>query len=91
MRRTALLLLLLLVGCQTDSEDVSVKLPSIPQYYIDCFKKEVKIPKGEPLTRDKIIHLIAEFVQSDRGKSQCGKDLVAWYNTVKKQYAVKKR
>ena len=83
---------LCLAGCvlsQPGKPDVSVSLPKAPAYYIECFNKLVKKPVG-PLTREKVVLLIAELEQSDKRHTQCGKDLVAWYRAVRLAYAKKR-
>ena len=80
---------LLLGGCvltAAGEPDVRVSLPKAPSYYANCFTQLTAKPVGD-LTRDKVVKLIAELRQSEKRKSQCGKDLLAWYDTVSQAYA----
>jgi hypothetical protein len=76
-----------LAGCVTTGQSGhSVQLPKASAYYIACFNKLTDIPVGS-LTRDKVVHLVAELRKSELAKSQCGKDLLKWYNSVKTAFA----
>jgi hypothetical protein len=50
-----------------------------------CFHKLTPIPEKD-LNREKVIQLIAELRRSEVRKSQCGKDLLEWYDTVRLAY-----
>lgn len=80
-------LALCLAGCvfEAGKPDVSVSLPKAPGYYLTCFSQLTDKPVGT-LTRDKVVKLIAELRQSEKRKSQCGKDLLRWYDTVRVAY-----
>jgi len=69
-------------GCQPQTPSAKVGLPAAPAHYVACFKKLTDIPVGS-LTRDKVVQLVAKLRHSELAKSQCGKDLLAWYATVK--------
>lgn len=73
-----------LAGCvmqEAGKPDVSIALPKAPSYYMACFKQLTPEPTGS-LTRDRVVKLIAQLRQSEKRKSQCGKDLLAWYAVV---------
>jgi len=75
-----------LAGCVTNgTSGHSVKLPEAPGYYAACFTKLTNIPATN-LTRDRVIKLVAELRRSELRHSQCGKDLLAWYATVRTAY-----
>jgi hypothetical protein len=80
-----------LSGCilEPGKPDVSVQLPKPPSYYWQCFHKLTPTPRGE-LDRAMVVKLVAELRQSEKRKSQCGKDLLAWYDTVSLAYAKKR-
>lgn len=83
------LLCLSLGGCiisQPGKPDISVQLPKAPDYYRACFAALTKEPVGS-LTRERVVVLVAQLRQSEKRKSQCGKDLLAWYETVRVAYA----
>jgi hypothetical protein len=80
-----------LAGCilsQPGKPDISVALPKPPDYYRACFAALTKEPAGT-LTRERVVTLIAQLRQSEKRKSQCGKDLLAWYSAVQVAYAKK--
>lgn len=82
----AMLPCLLLAGCVENGRiNPSVQLPHAPSYYLACFKKLTPIPVSD-LTREKVVELVAELRRSELAKSQCGKDLLAWYETVRASY-----
>ena len=78
---------LLLAGCVFTplGANFSVKLPHTSQYYVACFNKLTPIPVGN-LDRATVVRLIAELRVSELRLSQCGKDMIAWYDTVVKAY-----
>ena len=77
-----------LVGCVVDNPgkpSVSVSLPNAPAYYSRCFAELTTIPQSK-LTRDKVVILVAQLRKSEKRHSKCGKDLLAWYETVRTAY-----
>jgi hypothetical protein len=82
----ALALFAPLSGCkEQDAPDVSVQLPKAPEHYAACFDKLTDIPR-EKLTRSLVVKLIGELRQSELRKTQCGKDLLDWYDRVRLAY-----
>ena len=75
-------------GCNPRVQKATVNLPHTPSYYRACFSKLTPIPIGT-LTRQKVVRLVAVLRRSEKAKSQCGKDLLAWYDTVRLTYAKK--
>lgn len=61
---------------------VTVNLPKPSAYYLACFNKLTPIPTSD-LTREKVILLVAELRKSEKAKSQCGKDLLDWYERIR--------
>jgi hypothetical protein len=51
-----------------------------------CFAKYVKLPPG-PLNRKAVVRLIAELKRSEVAKSQCGRRLLGFYNSIAKGLA----
>lgn len=80
---------LILAGCkQQGVPDVSVQLPKAPDYYAACFDKLTDIPRSS-LTRPMVVKLIGQLRQSELRKTQCGKDLLDWYERVRLAYGRK--
>lgn len=82
---------LCLSGCilsEPGKPDVSVSLPKAPEYYRSCFRQLTPEPIGN-LNRERVVTLIAQLRQSEKRKSQCGRDLLDWYGRV--QIAVSKK
>lgn len=76
----------LVAGCNEDDlPEPRVKLPHAPAYYVACFKKQVKIPDRD-LTRAETVQLIASLKRSDLNKSECGRGVIAWYDSVVSAY-----
>lgn len=81
---------LCLSGCvfEPGGPDVRVNLPKTPEYYRSCFTQLTAMPATN-LTRERVVTLIAQLRQSEKRKSQCGKNLLDWYLRV--QLAVSKK
>lgn len=83
-------LTLSLTGCLGPKVSVSPRvqtpdLPPVPQRYITCFQKYAQVPvkqmSGKELTK-----FVAFLVQSDVRKTDCGRDFIRWYQTVRRSY-----
>ena len=75
-------------GCTPRLQKTTVSLPKAPSYYRACFAKLTPIPVNS-LTRQKVVRLVAALRRSEKAKSQCGKDVLSWYDTVRLTYAKK--
>lgn len=89
------LLVVSLGGCITTGQRVTVsprveapKLPPVPARLNGCFKNLTPIPvknmSGKELTL-----LLSIVRQSEVRKSKCGRDLINWYEGVRKAYGSK--
>ncbi|BAQ16112.1 hypothetical protein GL4_0649 [Methyloceanibacter caenitepidi] len=67
------------------AQPLAVNLPKAPSYYRACFEKLTDIPI-EKLSRERVVLLVADLRKSEMAKSRCGKDLLAWYSTVRAAY-----
>lgn len=70
----------MLTGCAT-SGGKAPALPPIPGDIRACFDSIVPKPPAGELSRQQIFKLVADLKQSELSKSQCGKRLIAWYET----------
>lgn len=77
-------------GCEKQIAPPGVNLPYAPQHYVDCFNKLTPIPI-KTLDKQMVVKLIADLRRSELAQSQCGKDLLAWYDKVRVAYAPKKK
>lgn len=70
---------LMLTGCATSGVS---RLPMLPSGYLACFNQMVPRPPPGNLTQRQVFDLIAAFKRSDQAKSQCGRRLIAFYETL---------
>jgi hypothetical protein len=91
----SLMLALSLGGCVTTQSRVSVtprvvapKLPPIPARLNKCFKNLTPIPV-QNMSGKELTLLLSMVRQSEVRKSKCGRDLIQWYETVRKSYGSK--
>lgn len=70
-----------LTGCVHSG--TSASLGPLPADLKTCFDRIVPRPgqPGTELTRQQIWRLVGDFRKSEIAKSQCGKRLIAWYET----------
>lgn len=58
----------------------------MPLSYQQCFDRVVKVPEKD-LSGDQLFKLFVKTKRSELEKVGCGKDVIAWYDTVRKQYS----
>lgn len=76
-------LVLTLSGCVgSGSKLPEPSLPAIPADLRVCFDKTVAPPKTGPLTKRDVVVLVARLKQSEQDKTECGKRLIAFYESI---------
>ena len=71
---------LILSGCVGSGVKLeSIPLSAIPSDIVACFNKLVPRPGPGPMTKARIVGLIADLKKSEEAKSVCGKRLIAFY------------
>lgn len=90
---TSAFLLTSLTGCATFGNSASsisaasaANLPPVPGYLRRCFNEVVVIPgeRGTPLTREQAVTTLGELSASELRKTDCGRQLLAFYDDVAK-------
>ncbi len=74
------LLLTTLTACEPSGTDAA--LPPIPADVRVCFASVVPAPRPGAMTAAEIARLIADLRRSDLAKTQCGRRLIGFYDTV---------
>jgi hypothetical protein len=62
------------------------KLPHPPSYIVQCFEKVTQVPTENLQTREQVMHLITNLRRSEVNKHRCGKDMLTWYDQVRRTY-----
>lgn len=78
-------LLLTLTGCVHSGAEIT--LAPVPAELKGCFSGTVPMPTPGALSRRQVVQLIADLKRSELQKSQCGRRLIAWYETQAREYA----
>jgi len=74
---------LTLSGCATSgSKLVAPSYPELPADLRVCFETVVPAPKQGPMTKAQVILKIAELKRSETQKTDCGKRLIAFYDSL---------
>lgn len=72
-----------LSGCASfGSKAIEPSYPTLPVDLQTCFDTTVPAPKPGPMTKRKVIMLIAELKKSEAEKTECGKRLIAFYESL---------
>lgn len=78
------LMVLLLTGCAGSGNRPG--LAPIPSDIRVCFNRLVPKPGEGVMKKSDVVQLIADLKRSEQAKSQCGKRLIAWYETQAKVF-----
>ena len=74
---------LTLSGCATSgSKIVAPSYPELPADLRVCFDVTVAAPKAGPMTKAQVIAKIAELKRSEAQKTDCGKRLISFYDSL---------
>lgn len=77
------MLLLTLSGCATfGNKVVAPAYPALPADLTVCFDKQVPAPKAGSLSKAQVIQLIAALKKSEAEKTECGRRLIAFYESL---------
>lgn len=81
---SAALLCVSLGGCLTTGspKHISAALPEIPADVRSCFTTLVSAPGAARLTNRDLVQLVADLRRSEYAKSECGKRLLNYYDTM---------
>jgi hypothetical protein len=87
MHKTVLLtvsacLLLMLTACDDRSADRQAILAAVPAHLRNCFGDVVtpRLPASGPISRRQIVTLVAQLRESEVARTQCGRQLLAFYD-----------
>jgi hypothetical protein len=62
------------------------KLPHPPSYIVKCFEAVTEVPTESLKTRQQVLNLISTLRRSEVAKHRCGKDMLTWYDKVRRTY-----
>ena len=80
---------LLLASCASMRTAPPVKpdLPAVPTHIKNCFASTVTLPKDGEWDNAKVAEVIAKLRQSELAKTRCGRQLIAYYEDLRKGLA----
>jgi len=73
---------LTLSGCATSGKFAAPNYPELPADLRICFNTIVAPPSVGPMTKKRVMLLIGAFKASETEKTDCGKRLIAFYDTL---------
>lgn len=81
-------LLAVISGCATTpSPVIKPALPPVPSHIKICFAHTVELPSAHQWNSAKVAEVIARLRQSELSKTRCGKQLIAFYEDLRKGLA----
>ena len=72
---------LILTGCGTFGNKLPV-YPELPADLKVCFHETVPAPNAGPMTKGRVMQLIAALKKSEAEKTECGRRLLAFYGSL---------
>jgi hypothetical protein len=79
-------LLTALTACVHSGTPNSVKLAAVPSDIRVCFNRLVPAPARGEMKQSDMLRLVADLKRSELKKSECGKRLLAFYDTQQKMF-----
>jgi hypothetical protein len=69
---------------------VKPDLPPVPTHIKNCFASTVALPKEDEWNNAKVAEVIARLRQSELAKTRCGRQLIAYYEDLRRGLAQEK-
>lgn len=82
MLAVSALLALTLTSCATSGAKPTLLYPELPSDLRLCFDQTVAAPKAGPMSKAEVMRLVSKLKLSEAGKVECGKRLIAFYDSL---------